>query len=98
MAQLPVTGSHAVNGVSALHTQLLEQDLFHDFYQLWPERFSNKTNGVTPRRWLLLSNPRLSSLITEYIGSSWPTDLSALYALESPKLTFANEQGPVRTR
>ena len=83
MAHLAVTGSHAVNGVSALHTQLLEQDLFHDFYQLWPERFSNKTNGVTPRRWLLLSNPRLSSLITEYIGSSWPTDLSELFALEA---------------
>jgi glycogen phosphorylase len=83
MAHLAVTGSHAVNGVSALHTQLLEQDLFHDFYQLWPERFSNKTNGVTPRRWLLLSNPRLSSLITEYIGSSWPTDLTELYALEA---------------
>jgi starch phosphorylase len=83
MAHLAVTGSHAVNGVSALHTQLLEQDLFHDFYQLWPERFSNKTNGVTPRRWLLLSNPRLSSLITEYIGSGWPTDLSELYALEA---------------
>jgi glycogen phosphorylase len=83
MAHLAVTGSHAVNGVSALHTQLLKQDLFHDFYQLWPERFSNKTNGVTQRRWLLLSNPRLSTLITEYIGSSWPTDLSELYALEA---------------
>lgn len=83
MAHLAVVGSHAINGVSALHTRLLEQELFRDFYQLWPERFSNKTNGVTPRRWLLLSNPRLSSLITEHIGSEWPVDLEELRKLET---------------
>jgi starch phosphorylase len=82
MAHLAVVGSNAVNGVSELHTRLLQDELFHDFYQLWPERFSNKTNGVTPRRWLLLSNPRLSSLITERIGSKWPTDLEELRKLE----------------
>jgi starch phosphorylase len=82
MAHLAVVGSNAVNGVSELHTRLLEEELFYDFYRLWPERFSNKTNGVTPRRWLLLSNPRLSSLITEHIGSKWPTDLEELRKLE----------------
>ncbi len=82
MAHLAVVGSNAVNGVSELHTRLLEEELFHDFYQLWPERFSNKTNGITPRRWLLLSNPQLSSLITEHIGSKWPTDLEELRKLE----------------
>ena len=82
MAHLAVVGSNAVNGVSELHTRLLEEDLFRDFYQLWPERFSNKTNGVTPRRWLLLSNPQLSSLITEHIGPKWPIDLDELRKLE----------------
>ena len=82
MAHLAVVGSNAINGVSELHTHLLEEELFRDFYQLWPERFSNKTNGVTPRRWLLLSNPRLSKLITEYIGPRWPTDLEELRKLE----------------
>ena len=88
MAHLAVVGSNAVNGVSELHTRLLEEELFHDFYRLWPERFSNKTNGVTPRRWLLLSNPQLSSLITEHIGSKWPTDLKELRKLEP----YANDQ------
>lgn len=82
MAHLATVGSHAINGVSALHSQLLKQDLLRDFYEMWPERFSNKTNGVTPRRWLLLSNPRLSRLITETIGSSWPTSLDQLRKLE----------------
>ncbi len=81
MAHLAAVGSHAINGVSALHTHLLEQDLFRDFYGLWPERFSNKTNGVTPRRWLLLSNPRLSALIEEAIGSGWKSDLNELRQL-----------------
>ena len=82
MANLATVGSHAVNGVSALHTKLLKQNLLRDFYEMWPERFSNKTNGVTPRRWLLLSNPRLSKLITDAIGSTWPTDLEQLHKLE----------------
>lgn len=83
MAHLAAVGSHAINGVSALHTHLLEQDLFRDFYGLWPDRFSNKTNGVTPRRWLLLSNPRLSSLIAEAIGTGWKSDLNELRKLEA---------------
>ncbi|HEV2275748.1 MAG TPA: glycogen/starch/alpha-glucan phosphorylase [Acidobacteriaceae bacterium] len=83
MAHLAAVGSHAINGVSELHTQLLKEELFPDFYQMWPERFSNKTNGVTPRRWLLLSNPRLSALISEHIGSAWPVDLRELRKLES---------------
>ena len=65
MAHLAVVGSHAVNGVAALHTQLLRETLFPDFAELWPERFQNKTNGVTPRRWLLAANPRLAGAITE---------------------------------
>lgn len=83
MANLACVGSHAINGVAALHTELLKQDVLHDFYDLWPERFSNKTNGITPRRWLLLCNPRLSQLITETIGDSWITHLEDLKHLES---------------
>jgi glycogen phosphorylase len=83
MANLAVVGSHSINGVSALHTHLLEEELFRDFYQLWPDRFSIKTNGVTPRRWLLLSNPRLSNLITEHIGPKWIADLEELRKLEA---------------
>ncbi len=82
MAHLAVVGSKAVNGVAKLHTKLLEQDTLHDFYELWPERFSNKTNGVTPRRWLLLSNPPLASLLDESIGQGWHTDLTELRGLE----------------
>jgi len=77
-----VVGSHSVNGVAALHTDLLEKELFRDFNELWPERFNNKTNGVTPRRWLLMSNPDLASLISECIGSGWTTDLGELRQLE----------------
>ena len=82
MANLACVGSHAVNGVAELHTQLLTDNTLHDFYQLTPEKFSNKTNGVTPRRWMVLSNPRLSALITENIGDSWITDLNQLRQLE----------------
>jgi starch phosphorylase len=60
MAHLATVGSHAVNGVAALHTELLKKDVLHDLYEMYPERFSNKTNGVTPRRWLALSNPGLA--------------------------------------
>ena len=83
MANLACVGSHAVNGVAALHTQLLQQDVLRDFYALAPERFSNKTNGVTPRRFMVLSNPRLSNLITDYIGDRWVTDLNELRKLEA---------------
>jgi starch phosphorylase len=71
-----------VNGVAALHSELLKKDVLHDFASLWPEKFSNKTNGVTPRRWLALANPRLSSLITEVIGEGWLTNLDRLREIE----------------
>jgi starch phosphorylase len=82
MANLAIAGSHTVNGVAALHSRLLRERLFHDFYELWPERFTSVTNGVTPRRWLLKSNPALSGLISESIGEGWITDLPELAALE----------------
>jgi starch phosphorylase len=82
MAHLATVGSHAVNGVAALHTELLEQSVLKDFAEMWPERFSNKTNGVTPRRFLLLANPALAQLVTRAIGEEWPTDLTKLRALE----------------
>ena len=73
MANLATVGSHAVNGVAALHTELLKKTTLHDFYEMWPDRFFNVTNGVTPRRWLALSNPELSHLITSKIGEEWLT-------------------------
>ncbi|MDH3455175.1 MAG: glycogen/starch/alpha-glucan family phosphorylase, partial [Desulfuromonadales bacterium] len=81
MAFLAIAGSFSVNGVAALHSQLLTEGLFSDFFELWPEKFNNKTNGVTPRRWLALCNPRLASLITETIGDGWVADLSRLDGL-----------------
>ena len=82
MAHLACVGSHAINGVAELHTELLKRDVLEDFYELWPQKFSNKTNGVTPRRWMVLSNPRLSSLITEHIGDGWIKDLARAERLE----------------
>jgi starch phosphorylase len=82
MAHLACVGSHAINGVAALHSELLKSDVLKDFYEMWPQKFSNKTNGVTPRRWMVLSNPNLSQLITEHIGDGWVKDLSRLKALE----------------
>jgi glycogen phosphorylase len=82
MAYLAVVGSHSVNGVAALHTQLLQQNLLHDFNEMWPDRFNNKTNGVTPRRWLLAANPLLSEAITARIGDGWTFDLGELRKLE----------------
>jgi glycogen phosphorylase len=82
MAHLACVGSHAINGVADLHTQLLKQDVLKDFYELWPEKFSNKTNGVTPRRWLALTNPRLCELICDAIGDGWIKDLARLVDLE----------------
>jgi starch phosphorylase len=78
---MAVIGSHAVNGVSQLHTRILMEDVFRDFHDVFPERFNNKTNGITPRRWLLSINPGLSRLITEKIGQRWITDLGKLKAL-----------------
>jgi starch phosphorylase len=82
MAHLACIGSHSINGVAALHTELLKRDVLRDFYELWPQKFSNKTNGVTPRRWLALSNPLLAELITEHIGTGWIKDLAELRRLE----------------
>jgi len=82
MANLACVGSHAINGVSELHTTLLENEVLSDFYQLWPEKFSNKTNGITPRRFLMLSNPGLAKLITEHIGDKWIKNLAELRDLE----------------
>jgi starch phosphorylase len=82
MANLACVGSHAINGVAKLHSELLKETVLRDFYELWPEKFSNKTNGVTPRRFVLLSNPRLSRLITQKIGDSWAKNLDHLRKLE----------------
>jgi starch phosphorylase len=71
MAHLACVGSHAINGVAALHTDLLKQTVLNDFYSIWPDRFMNVTNGVTPRRWMLLGNPALSALITRKVGEGW---------------------------
>ena len=82
MAHLASVGSHAINGVAALHSELLKSDVLRDFAELWPEKFSNKTNGVTPRRWMVLANPRLSHCITQRIGDDWMRDLAQLRKLE----------------
>jgi starch phosphorylase len=83
MAYLAIIGSFSVNGVAALHTELLKKGLFHDFYELWPERFNNKTNGVTPRRWLAACNPGLHRLLDETVANGWISDLPALVKLEA---------------
>jgi starch phosphorylase len=82
MANLAVVGSHSVNGVAALHTELLENELFRDFFLLWPKKFNNKTNGVTPRRWILQANPELASVLNEVVGPGWITDAEELRRLE----------------
>ncbi|MBE9075797.1 glycogen/starch/alpha-glucan phosphorylase [Romeria aff. gracilis LEGE 07310] len=83
MANLACVGSHAINGVAELHTELLKETVLKDFYELFPEKFVNKTNGVTPRRWMVLSNPRLAKLIDQHIGTAWPTQLDQLSKLEA---------------
>jgi len=82
MANLAIVGSHSTNGVAALHSELLRKTTVKDLAAIFPERFNNKTNGVTPRRWLLLANPPLSRVITEAIGDGWITDLSQLNKLK----------------
>jgi glycogen phosphorylase len=89
MAHLAIVGSHSVNGVAALHTELVKTTLVPDFYQLWPERFNNKTNGVTQRRWLLQANPLLADLLHRTIGDDWIMDLEKLSGLES----YASDAG-----
>jgi len=78
MAHLAIIGSHTVNGVAFIHSELIKKHLFRPFYELWPEKFQNKTNGITPRRWLLLCNPMLADLISEKIGDDWPVHLDQL--------------------
>ncbi|MFM2481650.1 glycogen/starch/alpha-glucan phosphorylase [Celerinatantimonas sp. YJH-8] len=87
MAYLCVVGSFKVNGVAQMHSELVKKDLFPDFYQIWPDRFTNVTNGITPRRWLKACNPRLSGLLDEKIGKHWPTDLGLLRRV----LDYAND-------
>ncbi len=82
MAHLATVSSAHINGVAALHSQLLRDTVLHDFYEMWPERFTNVTNGVTPRRFMKLANPRLSDLITDTIGDGWLTDLERLSGLD----------------
>lgn len=89
MGHLAIVGSHSVNGVSALHTDLVKATLVPDFFHLWPERFNNKTNGITQRRWLRQANPLLARLLSATIGNEWITDLDALRALEP----FAHDSG-----
>ncbi len=81
MAWLAIVGSFSVNGVAALHSDLLAKGLFKDFYEMWPEKFNNKTNGVTPRRWLAMANPALAELLTEKLGDGWQADLGRLSAM-----------------
>ncbi|WP_020558359.1 glycogen/starch/alpha-glucan phosphorylase [Thiofilum flexile] len=81
MAWLAIVGSFSINGVAALHSQLLVDGLFHDFYELWPHKFNNKTNGVTPRRWVAFANPALTQLVSSKIGDSWIANLQELEKL-----------------
>ena len=81
MAHLAIVGSASVNGVARLHTEILRSRIFADFHELYPDRFNNKTNGITPRRWLLLCNPGLASLVTEALGEGWITDLDQVRGL-----------------
>ncbi len=82
MANLCLVGTSSVNGVAELHSKILKESLFKDFYELWPEKFHNVTNGITPRRWLLKANPMLAQLVSEAIGESWITHLDELRGLE----------------
>ena len=83
MANLAIVGSHSTNGVAKVHSELLRKTVVKDLAEMFPERFNNKTNGVTPRRWLLEANPALSRLITDAIGSNWTTDLAELARLKT---------------
>ncbi|MDX1489927.1 MAG: glycogen/starch/alpha-glucan phosphorylase [Pseudohongiellaceae bacterium] len=98
MAHLAIVGSFSVNGVAGLHTELLKTGLFKNFYELWPEKFNNKTNGVTPRRWLGFCNPSLASLITQTIGDGWLTELDQLEKLKpyAQKAVFRKKWAAVK--
>jgi len=82
MAHLACVGSHTINGVAELHSRLMREDVLKDLYEMWPEKFTSITNGVTPRRWLALANPRLTRLVSEAIGDGWIKDLDQIQALE----------------
>jgi glycogen phosphorylase len=90
MANLAVIGSHSINGVARLHTDLIQRELFPDFFELYPDRFNNKTNGVTPRRWLLYSNPALAQLLAEHLGPHW---IDRNLALVSEPSVLAEDEG-----
>jgi len=92
MAHLSIVGSHAVNGVAAIHSEIIKRDIFAEYYQMFPEKFQNKTNGITPRRWLLLCNPTLSDVIAERIGEEWCVHLDQLARLKP----LINDPGFVR--
>ncbi len=89
MANLAIIGSHSVNGVAAIHSELVKTRLVPDFYRIWPEKFNNKTNGVSPRRWIAACNPRLAAFINETIGRRWLSDLERIWELEA----FENDPG-----
>ncbi len=92
MARLAIFASHSTNGVAKLHTEILKNDVLKEWYELYPERFNNKTNGITQRRWLALANMELSGFITDKIGSSWITNLDRLKELEK----FANDKAVIK--
>lgn len=100
MAHLAVVGCHSINGVAKLHTEILTKQTLSDFYEMYPDRFNNKTNGVTPRRWLLKPNVELSSLITNKIGESWITNLAELKRLEEyvDDINFLNQLMDIKQR
>src|SRR5699024_1444465 len=83
MAHLAVIGSHSVNGVAKLHSEILMNDVLKDFFEIYPERFNNKTNGITQRRWVHLANPELTKLLDEKIGEQWKTNPSELKVFKS---------------
>jgi starch phosphorylase len=89
MANLAIIGTHSVNGVAKIHSELVKKQLVPEFYSLWPEKFNNKTNGVTPRRWIVACNPGLAGLITDAIGRRWIADLDMIWELEA----FQNDPG-----
>lgn len=102
MGNLAIVGSHSINGVAAIHSELVKKNLAPDFYEMWPERFNNKTNGITPRRWLLSANPELADLISSKIGREWITHLDKLkeiapYATDSDFVrSFSRSKRPTR--
>lgn len=93
MANLACVGSFSINGVAELQSKLLRERTLNDFAEMWPEKFNNKTNGVTPRRFVRLANPRLSALITDKIGAGWFNDLDRLVGLEAYFLRITREEG-----